>query len=85
MQFQKQDIHLDKGLLALDVASSEFYKDGKYIVEGDELNSEEMSSFLSNLVDKYPIISIEDGMAESDWEGWKSYGSIRCKDSTSWR
>ena len=56
--------------LALDVASSEFYKDGKYIVEGNELNSEEMSSFLSNLVDKYPIISIEDGMAESDWEGW---------------
>ena len=58
--------------LALDVASSEFYKDGKYIVEGNELNSEEMSSFLSNLVDKYPIISIEDGMAESDWEGWRN-------------
>ena len=58
--------------LALDVASSEFYKDGKYIVEGNELNSEEMSSFLSDLVDKYPIVSIEDGMAESDWEGWRN-------------
>ena len=56
--------------LALDVASSEFYKDGKYIVEGSELNSEEMSSFLAGLVDKYPIVSVEDGMAENDWDGW---------------
>ena len=62
--------------LALDVASSEFYKDGKYIVEGSELNSEEMSSFLVGLVDKYPIVSVEDGMAENDWDGWKSLTEI---------
>lgn len=62
--------------LALDVASSEFYKDGKYIVEGSELNSEEMSSFLAGLVDKYPIVSVEDGMAENDWDGWKSLTEI---------
>jgi enolase len=59
--------------IALDAASSEFYKDGKYILagEGKELTSEEMVSFYENLVNKYPIVSIEDGLAEDDWEGWK--------------
>lgn len=59
--------------LALDVASSEFYKNGKYelVGEGKSLTREQMVDYLADLVDKYPIISIEDGMAEGDWEGWK--------------
>lgn len=60
--------------ICLDVASSEFYKDGNYVLEGEgnkTLTREEMVDFLSNWVRKYPIISIEDGMAEEDWEGWK--------------
>ena len=60
-------------VLALDVASSEFYKDGKYELEGEgkSLTSEEMVDYLADLCAKYPIISIEDGLAEDDWEGWK--------------
>lgn len=59
--------------IALDPASSEIYKDGKYHLtgEGKILTSEEMVDFYVNLVEKYPIISIEDGMAEEDWNGWK--------------
>ncbi len=59
--------------IALDPAASEFYKNGKYILkaEGRELTSEEMVSYYENLVEKYPIFSIEDGLAEDDWEGWK--------------
>ena len=59
--------------ICLDVASSEFYEDGKYNLagEGKVLSREEMVNFLANWVSKYPIISIEDGMAEEDWEGWK--------------
>ncbi len=59
--------------ICLDVASSEFYEDGKYNLEGEGkvLSREEMVDFLANWVEKYPIISIEDGMAEEDWEGWK--------------
>jgi enolase len=59
--------------LALDCASSEFYKDGKYVLraEGQSASAEEFTDFLSAWVDKYPIISIEDGMAEDDWDGWK--------------
>ncbi|WP_405384103.1 phosphopyruvate hydratase [Phascolarctobacterium sp.] len=60
-------------VIALDVASSEFYEDGKYKLagEGIEKTSDEMVEYLSDLCAKYPIISIEDGMAEDDWEGWK--------------
>ena len=59
--------------ICLDVASSEFYEDGKYKLDGEGkvLSREEMVDFLAAWVDKYPIISIEDGMAEEDWEGWK--------------
>ena len=59
--------------IAIDAASSEYYKDGKYVLEheGKNLTAEEMVDFLEAWVDKYPIISIEDGMAEEDWEGWK--------------
>jgi enolase len=58
--------------IALDVASSELFKDGKYNLagEGKVFTAAEMVDFYANLVDKYPIISIEDGMAEDDWEGW---------------
>ena len=58
--------------LGLDVASSEFYKDGKYDLasEGKQFTSAEFVDYLSAWVDKYPIITIEDGMAENDWQGW---------------
>jgi len=56
--------------LALDAASTEFYSDGIYKYEGKSLNSSEMISYLSRLVSNYPIVSIEDGLAEDDWEGW---------------
>jgi len=60
--------------LALDCAASEFYKDGKYVLEGEggvQLSAEQWTDMLATWVDKYPIISIEDGMAEGDWDGWK--------------
>ena len=59
--------------IAIDAASSEYYKDGKYVLEneGKTLTAEEMVAFFEDWVNKYPIISIEDGMAEEDWEGWK--------------
>lgn len=58
--------------LGLDVASSEFYQDGKYLLasEGKSFDAQQFSDYLSAWVDQYPIISIEDGMDESDWEGW---------------
>lgn len=60
-------------VIALDVASSEFYEDGKYNLAGEGIvkNSDEMVEYLAELCEKYPIISIEDGMAEDDWDGWK--------------
>ncbi|MFN4148358.1 MAG: phosphopyruvate hydratase [Rhodocyclaceae bacterium] len=60
-------------VLGLDCAASEFFKDGKYILASEklELDSAGMTDYLATLVDKYPIISIEDGMAEGDWDGWK--------------
>ena len=61
-------------VLGLDCAASEFYKDGKYILASEklELTSEAFADYLGTLADKYPIISIEDGMAEGDWAGWKN-------------
>ncbi len=60
-------------VLALDCASSEFYKNGKYVLASEklELSSEGFADYLGTLASKYPIISIEDGMAEGDWDGWK--------------
>ncbi|HDY84305.1 hypothetical protein LCGC14_0565210 [marine sediment metagenome] len=60
-------------MLGLDAASSEFYKDGKYVLasEGRSLSSEELVDMFESWVNKYPIISIEDGMDENDWDGWK--------------
>ncbi|MEN8216440.1 MAG: phosphopyruvate hydratase [Pseudomonadota bacterium] len=64
---QRKDIWL-----GIDAASSEFYKNGKYDIasEGKQLNSEQFADYLAAWVNKYPILSIEDGMAENDWEGW---------------
>ncbi|OOH73987.1 phosphopyruvate hydratase [Leptospirillum ferriphilum] len=60
--------------LALDAASSEFYRDGKYHLsgEGKSLSSLEMVEYYRDLVDRYPIVSIEDGMGEEDWDGWET-------------
>ncbi|MCL5236859.1 MAG: phosphopyruvate hydratase [Nitrospirae bacterium] len=57
-------------LLALDAASSEFFDKGKYTFEGKKITSSAMVGYYEKLADKYPIMSIEDGMAESDWDGW---------------
>ncbi|MEV7660405.1 phosphopyruvate hydratase [Paenarthrobacter sp. NPDC089316] len=58
--------------LALDVASSEFYKDGAYQFEGKALSATEMSAYYAELVADYPLVSIEDPLDENDWEGWKT-------------
>ncbi len=64
--------------LGLDVASSEFYKKGKYhlVSENKHLSSDEMIAYLKNLVDQYPIISIEDGLSEDDWTGWQKLTKV---------
>jgi enolase len=60
--------------LGLDCAATEYFKGGKYVMEGEgkTLSSEENARFLEGLLDRFPIISIEDGMAEDDWDGWKA-------------
>jgi enolase len=60
-------------LIALDCAATEFYKDGKYVLESEglSLSAQEFADYLASLADKFPIVSIEDGMAEADWNGWK--------------
>ncbi|MBE5230105.1 MAG: phosphopyruvate hydratase [Microcystis aeruginosa PMC 728.11] len=57
--------------LAMDVAASEFYRDGQYIYDGSAHSPAEMVDFLASLVDRYPIVSIEDGLHEEDWDNWK--------------
>jgi enolase len=61
-------------VLALDCAASEFYQEGRYVLEseGERFTSTEFASYLEQLAARYPIVSIEDGMAENDWEGWKA-------------
>jgi enolase len=61
-------------VLALDAASTEFYRDGKYELEGEgkSLGGDEMAAYLADLCARFPIVSIEDGMAEDDWDGWKA-------------
>jgi enolase len=60
--------------IALDVASTEFFADGVYTLagEGRRLDKDEMAGYLTGLVDRYPLVSIEDGMAEEDWDGWSA-------------
>ena len=64
----------DDVMLALDCAATEFFKDGNYDISGENriLSSSEMAEYLADLTRRYPIFSIEDGMAEDDWEGWKA-------------
>ncbi|TMH70378.1 MAG: phosphopyruvate hydratase, partial [Betaproteobacteria bacterium] len=61
-------------MLALDCAASEFFKDGRYVLEseGERYTPAEFAGYLEQLAARYPIVSIEDGMAENDWEGWKA-------------
>jgi enolase len=67
--------------LALDVASTEFYRDGRYLLESEDrsFDSREFASYLEDLLARYPIISVEDGMAEDDWDGW-AWLSERMRD-----
>jgi enolase len=58
--------------LAMDVAATEFYKDGSYDFEGSSLNSTEMIAYYKGLVDSYPLVSIEDPLSEDDWDGWNA-------------
>ncbi|MEF2144579.1 MAG: phosphopyruvate hydratase [Desulfovibrionaceae bacterium] len=61
--------------LAIDAAASEFYKDGKYVLAGEKLklDSNELTEFYADLADRFPLVSIEDGLAEGDWEGWERH------------
>jgi enolase len=61
-------------VLALDCAASEFFRDGMYVLESEnkKLSSAQFADYLGELASRYPIVSIEDGMAENDWEGWKT-------------
>lgn len=72
MAIEKSDYKLGKDIfLGLDVAASEFYENGIYFFEGKKHTKEEMVEYYATLVNEYPIISIEDGMAEEDYDGWK--------------
>jgi enolase len=73
--------------LALDVAASELFEDGKYSFEGKKVNSDEMIAYYEELVGKYPVLSIEDGLSENDWKGWRSLTEKigRKKSSARWR
>ena len=72
----------DDILLGLDVASSEFYKDGLYNIESEKLklNSKEFLEYLTPWFSKYPIVTVEDGMAEDDWDGWKLLTEVHGKN-----
>ncbi len=65
----------DQIALALDVAATEFHREGHYTLEGGEMTSAELVDYLADLVGRYPLVSIEDGLAEDDWEGWKELTS----------
>ena len=60
-------------MLALDCAATEFFKDGSYVYEGEgkKRSRQDQAKYLADLIERYPIVSIEDGMSEDDWEGWK--------------
>jgi enolase len=64
--------HRDRVAIALDPASSEFFSDGRYRFEGRELAPDEMPEFYAGLADRFPLVSLEDGNAEDDWEGWRA-------------
>jgi enolase len=60
----------DEVALALDVAASEIHREGRYHLDGKELTSAELVDYLTDLVERYPLVSVEDGMDEADWQGW---------------
>jgi enolase len=62
--------------IALDVASTQFFRDGRYRLENRELTSSEMADLLASWASRYPIVSIEDGLAEDDWEGWQYFTNL---------
>jgi enolase len=64
--------HADRVAIALDPASSELFSDGRYRFEGRELGPEEMAAFWDDLASRFPIVSLEDGNAEDDWDGWRA-------------
>jgi enolase len=64
--------HRDRVAIALDPATSEVYRDGRYRFEGRDLGSDELPGFWRGIVDTYPVVSIEDGAAEDDWDAWKA-------------
>jgi enolase len=64
--------HRDRVAMALDPASSEFFRDGRYRFEGRQAESAEMIEFYAGLVDRFPIVALEDGLAEDDWVGWRA-------------
>jgi enolase len=64
--------HADRVAIALDPASSEFFSDGVYRFEGRTASPAEMAGFYAELVDRFPVVSLEDGNAEDDWDGWKT-------------
>jgi enolase len=74
--------------IGLNCVASEFYKDGKYVLEGEgglQLSAQDFTNMLSTWCDKYPIISIEDAMAEGDWDGWASvcsWSATACSSPT---
>jgi enolase len=72
LEAAEQAGHRDRVAIALDPASSEFYRDGVYRFEGREASGAEMADFYAGLVDEFPIVSIEDGVAEDDWDAWKA-------------
>jgi enolase len=65
--------HADRVAIALDPASTEFYEDGVYRVEGRELDAAGMASLYAGLADRFPLVSVEDGLAEDDWDGWRAF------------
>ena len=64
--------HLDRIAIALDPAASEFYRDGTYRFEGREVDGAGMADFYAGLVERFPLVSVEDGVAEDDWEAWRA-------------
>jgi enolase len=65
--------HADRVAIALDPASTEFYEDGVYRVEGSELDAAGLVSLYAGLADRFPLVSVEDGLAEDDWDGWRAF------------
>ena len=65
--------HADRVAIALDPASTEFYEGGVYRVEGKELDAAGMGSLYAGLADRFPLVSVEDGLAEDDWDGWRAF------------